>query len=74
MKYVISSSYGNDSIALIQWAHEQGLKDVSVVFVDTGWAADGWLDRVVRLESWVESLGFKAVLISSYMTFEELIL
>jgi 3'-phosphoadenosine 5'-phosphosulfate sulfotransferase (PAPS reductase)/FAD synthetase len=74
MKYVISSSYGNDSVALIQLAHEQGLKDVSVIFVDTGWAAVGWLDRVVRLEAWVESLGFTAVHISSDMTFEELIL
>ena len=59
MKYVIFSSYGNDSIALIQWAHERGLNDVWVVFSDTGWAADYWLERVQIAEDWVERLGFK---------------
>ena len=58
MRYIIFASYGNDSIALIQWAHERGLKDVCVVYSDTGWAADYWEARVVLAESWVDSLGF----------------
>lgn len=57
-RFVIFSSYGNDSVALIQWAANQGLKDVVVVFSDTGWAARFWEDRVDRLEWWVHSLGF----------------
>lgn len=57
-RFVIFSSYGNDSVALIQWAYDQGLKDVIVVFSDTGWAAKMWADRVDRLEWWVHSLGF----------------
>lgn len=57
-RFVIFSSYGNDSVALIQWAHEQGLRDVVVVFSDTGWAANWWAERVERLEFWVHSLGF----------------
>lgn len=57
-RFVIFSSYGNDSVALVQWAYEQGLKDVVVVFSDTGWAAKWWADRVERLEYWVHSLGF----------------
>jgi 3'-phosphoadenosine 5'-phosphosulfate sulfotransferase (PAPS reductase)/FAD synthetase len=57
-RFVIFSSYGNDSVALIQWAHDQGLKDVVVVFSDTGWAAKWWADRVVQLEYWVHTLGF----------------
>lgn len=69
---IISSSYGNDSVAMIQWAHEQGLQDVSVVFVDTGWAAPGWLDRVGRMEQWVKSLGFTVVHLKSPTKFEEL--
>lgn len=28
MKYVIFASYGNDSVALIQFAHERGLSNV----------------------------------------------
>lgn len=35
MEYVISASYGNDSMALMQWAHEHGLRvppDIREVF------------------------------------------
>lgn len=59
MKYVIFASYGNDSIALIQFARDRGLKDVAVVYSDTGWAFDSWRTRVARAEMWVRSLGFK---------------
>lgn len=56
---VIFSSYGNDSIALIQYAHEQGLKNVVVVYSDTGWAAEWWQARVEEREAWVRTLGFR---------------
>ncbi len=71
---IISSSYGNDSVAMIQWAREQDLRDVSVVFVDTGWAAPGWLDRVERLEQWVKSFGFSVVHLQSPTKFEDLMM
>lgn len=59
--HVISSSYGNDSIALIQWAHETGLPDVTVTYCDTGWAAPSWPQRVERGESLAERYGFRTV-------------
>lgn len=58
MDYVIFASYGNDSVALIQWAHERGLDGVAVVYSDTGWAADWWPARVAQGEAWARSLGF----------------
>ena len=58
IRFVIFSSYGNDSCALIQWAHEWKLEGVAVVYSDTGWATTGWTDRVIEKESWVRSLGF----------------
>lgn len=69
---VISSSYGNDSVAMIQWAYEAGLTDVHVVFIDTGWSASGWLERVEQAEQWVRSLGFNAVRIDPAVKFEDL--
>ena len=72
--HVISSSYGNDSVAMIQWARERGMTDVTVVFVDTGWAAKGWLERVQRMENWVRSIGFSVVHLKSPIGFEELII
>ncbi len=58
MQHVIFASYGNDSIALIQWAHENRLQDVHVVYSDTGWAACYWPARVAVAEQWVRDLGF----------------
>ena len=58
MMHVISSSYGNDSIALIQWA-KGILGDVTVVYCDTGWAAPGWDARVNQGEKFAQSCGFK---------------
>lgn len=65
MKYVISSSYGNDSVALIQWAHQQGLADVVVAYCDTGWAAPGWLQRVDQGEALAKACGFDVVRLQS---------
>jgi 3'-phosphoadenosine 5'-phosphosulfate sulfotransferase (PAPS reductase)/FAD synthetase len=56
--YVLFASYGNDSIALIQWAHENGLSNVFTLYSDTGWAKPEWYERVERAEEWVRSLGF----------------
>ncbi|WP_244563789.1 phosphoadenosine phosphosulfate reductase family protein [Ensifer aridi] len=58
IRFVIFSSYGNDSCALIQWAHENDLKGVAVVYTDTKWAASGWSERVLKMELWCRRLGF----------------
>lgn len=58
---VISASYGNDSVAMIQWAHETGLADVTVAYCDTGWAAPYWPQRVAQGEALAQSYGFQTV-------------
>lgn len=58
---VISSSYGNDSMALIRWAHETGLPDVTVAYCDTGWGGVTWAARVARCETITASYGFSVV-------------
>ncbi len=58
IRFVIFSSYGNDSCALIQWAHENVLEGVAVVYSDTGWAFSDWKERVTEKEEWVRSLGY----------------
>lgn len=59
---VIFASYGNDSVALIQWAYENGIKDAYVCYSDTGWAKRDWVSsRVEPGEAWVKSLGYTPV-------------
>lgn len=58
MDYVISASYGNDSMAMIRWAYEQGLKNVLVIYCDTLWQAPGWIMRVDLCERLTQGMGF----------------
>lgn len=46
MKYIVTSSFGNDSIALIQYMHENHKGDFIVLYNDTGWARKDWPLRV----------------------------
>jgi len=65
LNYAISASYGNDSMAMIQWAHERGMQGVSVVYCDTGWAAPGWERRVEQGEELASRYGFEVVRLES---------
>jgi len=63
--YVISASYGNDSMAMMQLVYERGLQNVVVVYCDTGWAAPGWGNRVAEGEKAAKAMGFGVVRLKS---------
>lgn len=54
--YLVASSMGNDSIALIQYMLESG-KSFAVVYNDTGWARDDWPKRVQKVSAWLLEKG-----------------
>lgn len=60
--YVVKCSYGNDSIALLQFLHEYDQKHtlgrVAVIYNDTGFAARWWPARVINGEKLARSFGF----------------
>jgi hypothetical protein len=62
--YVVKCSYGNDSIALLQYLHEYELRfkplgKVVVLYNNTGWAAKWWAGRVENAENnLVKKYGF----------------
>ncbi len=60
--YILKCSYGNDSIALLQWLHEHDQKHplgkVVVLYNDTGWATQWWPGRVANGEKLARSFGF----------------
>lgn len=70
--FIISSSYGNDSIAMMQFAHRLDLPDVTVVYIDSKWGAPDWGERVKIGEDLAKGFGFKVVQLTS-MGFEELV-
>lgn len=71
--HIIVSNFGNESIALIQWAAEQQLTDVTVLSIETGWSAPEWPSHVEHCQNWVSSLGMTPVHLEPKVTFESLI-
>ena len=65
IEYVISASYGNDSMAMIRWAYERGLKNVVVAYCDTGWSSPGWKQTVSAGEAKAKTMGFDVVQLKS---------
>ena len=70
---IIFGNFGNQTIALIQYAHEQAFNDVYVISVDTGWAAETWQSRVEQGEALARQYGFKVVRLSSKASFADLV-
>ncbi len=58
-RHVAFVSYGNDSIALLQWMHEHNVLDVLCVYHDTGWASKAWPARVEKGEHLAHLAGFR---------------
>lgn len=72
VNYLLSASYGNDSIAMIQWAHERELNGVHVVYCDTGWSSDRWPERIESGEELAVKYGFTIHRTKPAMQFEDL--
>jgi len=74
MKHIIFGNYGNNTLALIQWAKEQCLEDVCVVNVDTGWSSSEWLMQVEDAKQFVRDCGFESVTLKPKMSFSEMVI
>lgn len=57
--HVLFCSGGNDSVALVRWAFEKGLKGVAVCYSNTGWAAAYWKLRIKKFKKLCEHYGFQ---------------
>ncbi len=70
---VVSTSYGNDSIAMIRWCYENDI-DATCVYIETGWAAETWTKRVNDCEEYATSLGFEVLTIRPEIKFKQLMI
>jgi 3'-phosphoadenosine 5'-phosphosulfate sulfotransferase (PAPS reductase)/FAD synthetase len=71
--YAIISNYGNDAIALLQWAADAKLAPVYVIYVETNWHAPEWPARVAAGETYARSLDFQIVHLVPPLQFPDLI-
>ncbi len=70
---IIFGNFGNETIALIQWAHQQALRQVKIIHVETGWSEPMWEKRVQKGRILAESYGFESIALKPVKTFAELL-
>jgi hypothetical protein len=71
---ILFGNYGNNTIALIQWAYENKLAGVCVVHVETGWTAQEWAEQVQRGQALAHNYGFTPITLTARATFQQLVL
>lgn len=71
--FILIANFGNDSIALIEWAKQNKLKNLKIVSVDTGWAAPRWQKRVELAREYILKAGFEFIRLDSPLSFPELV-
>jgi len=65
IKYIVTTSFGNDSVALIQYMHENHKGEFICLYNDTGWARDDWPRRVSNLSNICFNIGVEVVITKS---------
>lgn len=72
--YVLIANYGNESIALMQWVIEAELATQStLVSINTGWAGEGWQQRVQAAEAYAQQHALHVVRLNTPATFQALV-
>lgn len=59
MKYIVTCSGGNDSVALIQYMLDNHEGEFCALYNDTGWARNDWPQRIEKLKSLCNARGIK---------------
>jgi 3'-phosphoadenosine 5'-phosphosulfate sulfotransferase (PAPS reductase)/FAD synthetase len=68
---IIRTNYGDESIALVQWAYEAKWEGVVVVYVSTGWEASCWEARILAGEDHVRRCGYELKHLKPTMGFQD---
>lgn len=71
--HIIFGNYGDNTIALIQWAKKKSLANVTVINVATGWGDASWQEHVATGKAFARKYFFKTVTLTPQKSFEELI-
>jgi len=64
-KYIVTSSFGNDSVALLQYMHENHEGEFCALYNDTGWARSDWPARVAKISNMCFEKGIQVFITKS---------
>jgi hypothetical protein len=71
--YFIFGNFGDNTVALIRWAYLQKLKEVTILYIETGWSSVSWQRRVQESQVLLARYGFQSRALKPKRTFIELI-
>jgi hypothetical protein len=71
--YFIFGNFGDNTVALIRWAYLQKLKEVTILYIETGWSSVSWQRRVQESQVLLAKYGFQHRALKPKRTFIELI-
>lgn len=76
MMNILFCNYGDGSIALIQWAHENKIQAVTVCNMETGFGSSdaAWQQQVQKGIALAQGYGFNTQTLKSVMTWSDLVL
>lgn len=73
MKRTLIANFGNESLSLMAWAIENDLSNVTVVYVDTGWSAEGWQAHIKHVKQRLACSSLRFQALSAPAEFEALV-
>lgn len=73
VRYFIFGNYGDNTIAVMQWAYEQNFSDVTVIHTLTGWMANTWNERIAQGQQRAKEYDFNVVTLQPVADFSSLI-
>ncbi|KTC77005.1 phosphoadenosine phosphosulfate reductase family protein [Legionella brunensis] len=72
--HVIIGNFGNHSLAAMQALLEKGLPDIHFFYVETGWAAISWPERVAACASYAKKQGINVHHLVAQTNFSEMVI
>jgi 3'-phosphoadenosine 5'-phosphosulfate sulfotransferase (PAPS reductase)/FAD synthetase len=72
--HIIFGNYGNNTIALLQWCCLQGLVDVHVININTGWSEKNWGQRVLCAQKLAKKYNFIPITLKPQADFSSLVI
>lgn len=68
---VLIANYGNESIAMIQWAIETQLPSFIVLSIDTGWHSESWQQHLTQVFNFLKANNIAYKHLPAKQSFEE---
>ncbi|WP_052403152.1 phosphoadenosine phosphosulfate reductase family protein [Legionella massiliensis] len=72
-QHIIIGNFGNHSLAVMQALIERAVPELHFLYVDTGWAAASWPERIAACTAYAEKQGVEVHQLKAQASFSEMV-